>query len=78
MGNTFSYRKSGNGAHQLSCERAGKKIEPYSRERLEENIDICLNFDRAKCTGRCKKILESRKEIARERKAQKTYCRRFV
>ena len=51
--------------------RDGKQYEPYSRERLEENIDICLTCDSEKCTGRCKKIIESRKEIARERKAQK-------
>lgn len=59
-------------AHQLSYEREGKQAEPYSRERLEEDIDICLTCERDECkTGRCNKILESRRAIARERKNRK-------
>lgn len=71
MGNNFAFRKVGGGAHQLSYEREGKQVEPYSRERLEENIDICLTCERVRCTGSCNKILESRREIARERKAKR-------
>ena len=52
-------------------ELAGERVDPYSRERIEEDISICLNCERARCTGNCMDIERSRKEIARERKAKK-------
>ena len=45
----------------------------YSRERLDEDINICLTCTKAaeKCKGNCAKIAASRKEIARARKLEK-------
>lgn len=40
----------------------------YSRERIDEDISICLNCDRERCTGQCKRIVKSRKEISDARK----------
>lgn len=57
-------------AHRIDYERHVK--EPYSRERIEEDVNVCLNCTRERCeTGRCKLILESRRKLASERKKGK-------
>lgn len=36
-----------------------RKNKPYSRQKTDEDITICLNCTKKKCTGSCKKILAS-------------------
>lgn len=57
--------------YQTKKELAGRKKE-YSRERQEEDINICLTCEKTKCTGYCKRIEASRREIARERRGGRT------
>lgn len=57
-------------AHRIDYERPVK--EPYSRERIEEDVNVCLNCTRDRCkTGRCKLIMESRRRLADDRKKGK-------
>ena len=48
-----------------------KKRKEYSRERLDEDINICLTCTKERCTGYCKRIQESRRAISNERKRER-------
>lgn len=48
-----------------------KAKKEYSRERLEEDISICLNCKKEKCTGSCAAIMDSRRQLSNERKRKR-------
>ena len=68
-GKSFRATVYSNTSPKPSGEERRKK--EYSRERLDEDINICLTCTKEKCTGMCKKIEDSRKEISVSRKAEK-------
>lgn len=68
-GKSFRETVYANSSPVVSGVSMGPKKKPeYSRERLDEDITICLSCTREKCTGNCNKIQESRRVISRERK----------
>ena len=52
-GNTLT--KVARGAHQLKSDGAFKAADGHHRDH-KEDISICLNCEREKCTGRCVKV----------------------
>lgn len=46
--------------NSIPIDSNNKKQKPYSRQRIDEDISICLNCKRASCSGSCKKIESSK------------------
>lgn len=67
---TTNVRKAASAAKPIVSESTRNGLH-YSRERVEEDYTICLNCTRKKCTGNCRKIENSRREIALARKLEK-------
>lgn len=67
-GKSFRATVYSNTSPKPSGEERRKK--EYSRERLDEDISICLTCTKEKCTGMCKRIEDSRREISMARKAE--------
>lgn len=65
----LSWKGNARGACSIISDIKSKKKSTYSRERLEEDINICLNCQRPDCNGKCKKITNSRKEASRARRS---------
>lgn len=69
---TKNVRKAASAAKTIVSEGKRSGLH-YSRERLDEDINICLTCTKAaeKCKGYCAKIAASRREMARARKQEK-------